>query len=231
MGFFLKKSFLIFVLLLLKPPVVFAAPAIWDVCKRFFLGTVQTVVSPGTVAQEGDLDSTNGDTLKILLIRHAPISASKKKSSIDIKEAEKIAEERNFFSWEPLSKEGVEQFEEKLPNLQEHSFDLLIHSPTIRTWQTAQIFLKYFPIEKVEQIDGELSGTRGDGYDYDVFFNTIKTHKAKSVVLVHHQPFLYSFLLEALGFSSEIAPGNMILLEFPHPYERGSARTVLFASK
>lgn len=46
MRFFLKKRFLIFVLLLLKPSVVFAGPSFWDICRKLFhFGIFQTVDS------------------------------------------------------------------------------------------------------------------------------------------------------------------------------------------
>ena len=224
MKFFLKKSFLICVLLLLNSPAVFAAPSFWDACKSFFgLETNQTVVSSETVSQEDSPVSPQEDTLKILLIRHASTGFGEE-SSIDINEAIQVKKERNLLHSVPLSKEGAEQFEERSANLKGHSFDLLIHSPTMRTWQTAQIFLKYFPIEKVEQIDEEFSGARGEYYDYDEFFNKIKSHQAKSVVLVHHQPFLNVFLRKARGFGFSMDKGSMILLEFPYPYEPGSAQ-------
>ena len=232
MSFFVRKSFLILVLLLLKPPVVFAAPSVWDFCKRFFRsGAFQTVASSNTVIQKGNSDSAKGDTLRILLIRHASTLNLNEESSMDRSEIIRIAREQSFFSPTPLSSEGAEKFEKKCVNLKDYSFDLLIHSPTMRAWQTAQIFLKYFPIGKVEKIievDEE-----GESYSYDRFFDTIKTHQAKSVVLVHHLPFLHSFLMNAHR-SSDFrigVKGGMVLLEFPYPYDPGSARIVEMESK
>ena len=233
MSFFLKKSFLIFGFFLLKPLAVFAAPSFWDACKSHFgLGTVQTVVSSETVSQKSDPDSSKEDTLKILLIRHGSTASVREEFSLSINEANQITKEKNLLKSIPfLSKEGAQQFERRCANLENYSFDLLVHSPTLRTWQTAQIFLKYFPTEKVEQIDGELSGIVGDDYDYDEFFNTIKAHQAKSVVLVHHQPFLNMFLTKAYGFDFNMSKGSMILLEFPYPYTPGSARIVKMNKK
>ena len=222
--FFLKKSFLICVLLLLNTPAVFAAPSFWNACKRFLsLKGSQTLVSSETVAQRD-----NKDTLKILLIRHASTSGE---MSMDTNKILEIEKEQSLLHPVPLSKEGAKRFDKQCANLNSHSFDLLIHSPTMRTWQTAQIFLKYFPIEKVEQIDEEFSGSGGEDYDYDEFFNRVKAHQAKSVVLVHHQPFLNVFLRKARGFGFNMNKGSMILLEFPYPYTPGSAQIVKVSSE
>ena len=252
---FNKKSFLIFVLLFLQSPVVFAAPSVWDRCKRLFLlgtsqavvlsdtvvqedssdstkgetlktpGTSQTAISSDTVTQKDDLDS-NEDTFKILLIRHAHYSDRySEKYPVNISEAAKItiAQSSFFESEQPLSKNGGKVFESicaaSRRNLPDYSFDLLVHSPTMRTLQTAQIFLKYFPVGKVEMIRR--------GVDYDDILDTIKTRQVKSVVLVHHEPNLSLFVKEAVGIDfSRMNQGNMVLLEIPYPYKPGTARII-----
>ena len=181
--------------------------------------------------------SPSGDKvpLRIVLIRHAPVidifKGSEKDYSINLDKLEEIEKQYRFEMGAPLSQKGFEMFREKCARMQNGCrFDLLIHSPTVRTWQTAQIFSDYFEVGEVRSQQFQ---------SYENVFDEIKKAQAQSAVLVNHKTFLENFLRlavrkkESISSSQnslkpnedyrEINFGDIILLEFPSSFAFGTA--------
>lgn len=116
-----------------------------------------------------------------------------------------------------LSKEGKERFTEMCKAKEFCTFDLLIHSNSMRAWETANIFSEYFTVK-----ERRISSILSERYlEPEEILQEIRASRANTVVLVGHQPSLTEFLSKALGEdSAEMARfllddyGNMIPLKF-----------------
>lgn len=126
----------------------------------------------------------------------------------------------------PLSKEGRDKFKEICKARDFCSFDLLIHSSSMRAWETANIFSDYFTV-KERRISDNLEERMSEPED---ILQEIKDSGVNRVVLVGHQPSLMKFLSKALseddiGMARILLDsyGNMIPLKFSS-WDFGSAK-------
>lgn len=107
----------------------------------------------------------------------------------------------------PLSKEGKEKFMEMCKGKEFCAFDLLIHSRTIRVWETVNIFSEHFTV-KERRISDNLTER---GVEPEDLLQEIRDSNANTVVLVGHQPSLAKFLSKALGENDSATIGYMLL--------------------
>ena len=168
--------------------------------------------------QEGPLAEGAGQdkAFKILLVRHAPYLRGD--SSIDFRGLQRLQREKNL-SGGALSLEGVSAFKSMLAKLPALNFDLMAHSPYVRTWQTAGLLSRHYRVE-------EILSRENDQYTAESVFEEIKASSARQIILVDHQPFLQDFIdltkgltsAEKFFFKRRLSPGNMVLLEFPDSF-------------
>lgn len=124
-----------------------------------------------------------------------------------------------------LSKEGKEKFKEMCKAKESCTFDLLIHSRAIRTWETANIFSEHFTV-KERRISDNLAERE---VEPENLLQEIREANVNTVVLVGHQPSLARFISKALGENDSIIArmllegyGSMIPLKFSS-WDFGSA--------
>ena len=115
-----------------------------------------------------------------------------------------------------LTEKGREQLKAlcRLPVFLNLSFDLLIHSPLLRAGQTADIFCDLLAVKKREQSDFLLPDA-----ETQPLFEAMGRVKARSLMLVGHQPFLSCFVSASLteGERSFVSleRGGLAFLRFP----------------
>ena len=110
------------------------------------------------------------------------------------------------------------------------AFDLLMHSHSMRTWETANILSEFLAIKKMQK-SNNLADFRAEPED---LLQEIKNSDAKAVILVGHQPSLTKFTSRAIEDDRDrnLASlmlrnnGGMILLKFSS-WEFGSAELQL----
>lgn len=126
----------------------------------------------------------------------------------------------------PLSKEGKKRFTEICRAKESCAFDLLIHSRTMRAWETANIFSEYFTV-KERRMSDNLTERMSEPED---ILQEIRDSGVNRVVLVGHQPSLVKFLSKSLGEDSSTMAhfllegyGNMVPLKFSS-WDFGSAK-------
>ena len=125
----------------------------------------------------------------------------------------------------PLSKEGRDRFEKMCKARSFCSFDLLIHSSSVRAWETANIFSEFFTVQE-RRMSNNLSERHATPED---ILREIRESNVNTVVLVGHQPSLTKFLSEVLSEENAAMAhillngyGNMIPLKFSS-WDFGSA--------
>lgn len=125
----------------------------------------------------------------------------------------------------PLSSKGRERFKQVCKSLNHLNlkFELLLDSPLLRSQQTADIFCKYFSVQKRET-SNHLKPLAPPS---DLLLE-IESYNLDAVVIVGHQPFLTRFISYCvLGEDSKdfvvFKRGGMAFLEFPLAVQSASA--------
>lgn len=124
----------------------------------------------------------------------------------------------------PLSPEGRDRFKQtckKLVHLK-LEFDLLLDSPLLRSQQTADIFCKYFSVQKRETSTAlQPLATASD------LLMELSAHSVDSAVIFGHQPFLTKFINHCVTEDKRVFTllkrGGMAFLEFPLSVKAGGA--------
>lgn len=200
-----------------------------QICSKGFWGGKSRgiFVDSGRLRKEPEKRETGkteaAPSLFVLVVRHASY-----RGTLDVKgritreqaEAYGLSDVRL-----QLSKEGKEKFMEMCKARNFCSFDLLIHSPSVRAWETANIFSDYFAVR-----ERRMSDNLSERYsEPEEILQEIRATRANTVVLVGHQPSLTKFLSEVLSEESATMAhillnsyGSMIPLKFSS-WEFGSA--------
>ena len=171
-------------------------------CSMGFLGSRSRVVE----VKETQKDEEVFFPYFVLLVRHASY-----RGTPDVGGETAAREQAKAYDLSDvrlrLSKEGKEKFMEMCKARSFCSFDLLIHSPSMRTWETANIFSEHFTVQK-RRISDNLSEYHSEPED---ILQEIRDSNANTIVLVGHQPSLIKFLSEALGKDDSTAMARILL--------------------
>lgn len=147
--------------------------------------------------------------MELLLIRHA-----------DAEEVSPTGEDSD----RPLSSKGRDRFQQICKNLDhlKWKFDLLLDSPLLRAQQTADIFCKYFFVQKRET-NINLKPMALVSH----LLIEIQTYGVDTIAIVGHQPFLTKFINHSVTQDQRVFTslerGGMAFLEFPLAVKHGEA--------
>ena len=200
-----------------------------QICSKGFWGGGSQVVDIKTDPKEersvevSQKEEEVSSSFFVLVVRHASYHGTTDVKGMTREQAEALGLSDIRL---PLSKEGRDRFKEMCKARNFCSFDLLIHSSSVRAWETANIFAEHFTV-KERRISDNLTEYRSEPED---ILQEIRDSNVNTVVLVGHQPSLTKFLSKVLDKEDATMArilldgyGNMIPLKFSS-WDLGSAK-------